>query len=130
MLAAPIALADQEVFDTSRLKEVELLVFEVLRDSERARNNDTVLILKVAERLGHKVVVEKDYSRPQSFRAFTPVVVWHLDIYNMVSFESITRARRKIQAGGQYLPTDPKVCRQRRINQERMRLHYGVESHG
>jgi hypothetical protein len=99
------------------LKELELMVWELLRDSKRSRNSDTFLILKVADRLGHNITARvKDGHR---------IVTWELDLDAMPSFESITRARRKIQAGGQFLPTDPKVCRQRRIKEATMREYYG-----
>lgn len=98
------------------LKQVELLVWEVLSNSEKARNSDTFLILKIGERLGHDVHGIKQDGKI--------IVRWELDLSTMPSFESITRARRKIQAGGQFLPTNPEVCRQRRINEQTMREYY------
>lgn len=37
------------------------------------------------------------------------------EIIRGISFESITRERRKLQEEGKYLPTDPEVARKRRI---------------
>lgn len=97
-------------------KEIELLVFNVLSESEKSRNSDTFLILKIAERFGHNIKAIR--------RGDKRIVQWELDLDLMPPFESITRARRKIQSGGQYLPTNPEVCRQRRINETKMREYY------
>lgn len=105
----------EQISDT-QLKQTELLVWDVLRESTKARNSDTFLILKIAERLGMTVYGKRAGERT--------LIHWELDLGLMPSFESITRARRKIQAGGQFLPTLPEVCRARRINEERTREYY------
>jgi hypothetical protein len=42
--------------------------------------------------------------------------------------ETLTRARRDIQAQGKYLPTDPYVAHRRGINEEKMKAHFGESS--
>ena len=38
-----------------------------------------------------------------------------LQLLRTVNFESITRCRRKLQEGGEYLPDDPAVAKKRRL---------------
>ena len=102
------------------LKEVELMVWEALRDSPKCRNSDFFLVLHVMKRTGQHITAYDNLLTRQKRIEWT-ITDWN----DLPSFESITRARRKIQAGGQFLPTDLEVCRQRRINEQRIREYYG-----
>lgn len=104
---------------TKNLKEVELHVWEALHDSTKCRNSDFMLIINIMKRYGQKV--EARYNiMTQEQRIEWTITNWK----ELPSFESITRARRKIQAGRQFLPTDIEVMRQRRINEQRIKKYY------
>lgn len=81
---------------------VKDVVRNVLSADERARNDDTWLIIQVLREMGHKVYI--DYR----------------DLKDMPSFESITRARRKLQEQGLY-PATKKVEEQRREEESKMK---------
>jgi len=72
------------------------LVRRILDRSLRARDSDNVLIMQVLESVGMNLTQEQK------------------EIFHSVSFESITRARRKFQQNGEYMPS-PEVARQRRL---------------
>jgi len=57
----------------------------VLQESNKARNDDKWLIVKVLEKMGHTFI---DYD----------------NLKDLPSFESITRCRRKFQEENKYLP--------------------------
>lgn len=102
----------------SKIKDV---VAEVLKETERARNEDSWLILCVLQRMGQDVEPVYDPALRRT------VIVWRIvDIRDVVSFETITRCRRQVQNGeGRYLPTSPEVLLKRRIRQDAVREHYG-----
>ena len=90
----------QEFDDTRALTE------SVLAEDPNARNNDLWLIISVWRKQGLKVYL--DYSK----------------LGEVANFESIRRIRQKIQnEEGRYLPTNPEVCRQRRMRQEAIVRH-------
>jgi hypothetical protein len=54
--------------------------------------------------------------------AFSSIWLEYKDISKVAGkLESLTRARRKIQEKGRFLPTDPKIIEKRRKKQEAMR---------
>lgn len=111
-----------EIYTDKKIKDTELLVYSILEESERARNSDNFLILKYMEYIGHDILVHK-ITRLNGTKE--TIIQWNIkNINDIPCLESITRARRKIQAGGQYLPTDPEVRRQRRIKEELYKQHY------
>jgi len=59
-----------------KLKDI---VYNILKDDHRARNNDTWLVVETLRTMGYKIYI--DYK----------------EINNMPKFESITRCRRSIQ---------------------------------
>lgn len=98
-------------------------VERVLKEVERARNDDHYLILCVLQRQGEKITGEYDQQLKKT------VIVWRIvDLKSLASFETITRCRREIQYNeGKYLPTDPEVAMKRRIRAETVREYYGGE---
>lgn len=98
------------------------LVLDILARSERCRNDDHFLILKVLERLGEDIHAElaregKGYH-----------IVWRIkDLGRVSSFETITRCRRHVQNTlGLWLPTDLDVALKRRIREDSVRAFYGA----
>jgi hypothetical protein len=86
-------------------------VLELLEQWEEARNDDKFLMLKYWQRYDG---INTSIGFGPSFlrRATTP--------------ETITRARRTIQATGLFEPTDPEVRRKRRIREEEARAHHAT----
>lgn len=80
-----------------KMNKVAPIVAHILRTSEEARNSDTELLIQFLELQGFGKMSE---AQKLAFRK--------------VSFESITRARRKFQEEGQFLPNE-KVGKQRRL---------------
>lgn len=82
------------------LKTVTDNIRYLLGNSEKARNSDNYLIyLYIKDILGIPLIYELFEKFP--------------------SFESITRARRKIQAEGYFLPTELSVIQARKKEQEK-----------
>lgn len=98
--------------------KVEEHVYDLLALYERARNNDTYLMTLVLKRLGWDAGVEQGMLSRQEWLSIR-IPMEKID--QLPSFESITRARRKIQARGQFLPTDREVILARMRKQEEMR---------
>ena len=89
-------------------RQVKENVFEILEAFEQARNSDKYLLLRYWE-----IYDDIDYSQDfaeQFDRATKP--------------ESITRARRTIQSGGLFPPTEIEVLKRRRMLQEEARIHH------
>lgn len=72
-------------------------VENLLRDYPQTRNSDSILIIGMLQING--ALLTKEQKR----------------IILGMSFEGITRERRKLQEAGQYLPTDPAIAKKRRI---------------
>ena len=84
-------------------------VEDILMDDIRARGDDKYLIFKVFDKMGYGKI---DVQRIE-------ISIDEVDMRDMPSFESITRARRKFQAKGLYLP--PKnVVRERENRRDEM----------
>jgi hypothetical protein len=78
---------------TKHARQVE----QLLKDYPQTRNSDSVLIIGMLQINGAQLT--KEQKR----------------IILGMTFEGITRERRKLQEAGQYLPTDPAVAKKRRI---------------
>lgn len=89
------------------MNQAKDLVEKALREYEMCRNSDMSLLITVWADQGLKLSSEQvNFLMTQA-----------------VSAESITRARRKFQESGKYLPT-PKVEVQRSLLAEEAREHY------
>lgn len=92
------------------------LVFEVLRDYPKARNDDCYMMYKVYQKMDRVAMNQLPYG------------LWQR-IYALSATESITRARRRIQnTYGFYPPTDPDVQLSRKIAQ--MAYHHWSQIEG
>jgi len=84
----------------TELEQVGVLVEKILRDDERARNDDKWLIYKV-------------------MRQYTNIFIPFEDFAKLPAFGTITRQRRMIQnKQGKYLPTIPEIIQKRHIREE------------
>ena len=81
---------------------VKDVVENVLRADARARNDDKWLIIQVLKEMGFKVFIPYD------------------QLNEIPAFESITRARRKLQEQGLY-PASDKVIEHRREEESKMK---------
>jgi hypothetical protein len=87
----------------NELTKVKEIVLEELRTDERCRNDDKYLTWKV-------------------MRRFTPIWIPLKDFEKIPAFESIRRTRAFIQnEEKRFLPTDEKVRKARRVNEEAYR---------
>jgi hypothetical protein len=71
----------------NRLFEIKSLVKEILEDNEKARDSDSILYLQICYMLNPSVTM----------LPFGEVIA-RLDAYGLPPFESVRRARQKIQA--------------------------------
>ena len=86
------------------LTKVKYMVESVLAEDIQARNNDLWLILQI-------------WQKKQQVKCFIP----YTELKKMITPESITRCRRKLNEDHRYLPTDPKVIRRRRLREREIR---------
>lgn len=93
----------------TRAKEVRDNVYSILENFPETRNDDRLLMLRYWSQVDE---IQYDHLFPLQFAT------------KSTSPESITRARRSIQAAGTFLPTEQDVLDRRRIRQEELRQHY------
>lgn len=93
------------------------IVFDLLKEDERCRNSDKILILEVFKKCDVKVIF--DYKRVCIDATFE-------EFFALPSTESIRRCRAEIQNNDcMFLPTDPKVLIKRKFKEEVIRKYYG-----
>jgi hypothetical protein len=98
---------------------MKLLVRDVLRESERARNDDAYLVMKVLERRS-LIIVKKNEAFPLGV-----ILLPFEHIAEFGAFETVRRVRQEIQnVDKEFLPTDYDVCVKRRLRSEAVRLFY------
>lgn len=99
----------QEVKDIEdEHKKAQEMVEDILRNDTRARNQDLWLILQI-------------WQKSQQIKVFVPFD----KLNDMISPETITRARRRVQNTDEmYLPTDPKVLLRRRVKESVLRKYF------
>lgn len=93
-----------EIINTSKL------VKQILIEDKAARNSDMYLYLKVCERLNLSAMTKPFY-----------VVVSNLKIFNLPPFETVRRARQKIQASCPELAGSDEVEEARMYREEMFR---------
>jgi len=89
------------------LKVTQKIVKQVLIESEGARNSDAYLYYLVIERL-HRGVSNKPFKE----------VIFNLHEMGLPLYDTVTRARRKIQEQNPELRGDDRVALRRRENEE------------
>ncbi|MEM0038664.1 MAG: hypothetical protein QXX81_05380 [Zestosphaera sp.] len=104
--------AGEERANKAGLKTVKERVTYLLRKYPETRNSDLLLI----------VLYLREFTELGEFIKYIPHQL--LRKHEGVT-ESVRRARQQIQAGGQYLPTDPGVLEARRRKERRLRRLLG-----
>lgn len=94
----------------SKIKKTEIIVKSILEDNKEARDDDFLLVSLVCRRYCPGIIGE----------TFTEVLAQHKR-YGLPSFESITRARRKLQATHEELRGSEQVRRIRDEEEENFR---------
>lgn len=104
----------------STIKKKKDMVVFCLREFEETRNSDITLLIKVWEEFyPQRIKTGKGGERG----------VWLRDLYDLPREEHVRRIRAVIQnEEGKYLPTDPAVRKQRRINEDVWREWLGYAS--
>ena len=98
--------------DFKKLKGIEKNVFELLLNDRRTRGDDFVLYARYIE----------TYRPELSYMSFINLFVLH-NQFDLPSYESITRTRRKLQ--GKYLALRPtETTRKNRKTQEETFIQY------
>jgi len=96
------------------------IVERMLEESENSRNSDTHLIFRVLRYMGFNV----EWTNKEII-----FKVEHQALYNLPSFATIVRCRRKIQNDeGRLLPTRIDVITARRIQEEKVRSWFSKHS--
>lgn len=98
----------------SKAKELHTttdLVKGILENCPETRNSDNILYLKVCEKIGNEHGINlASISVPHFFL--------HLKAYKLPQYETVGRARRKIQSEYPELSGDSTVTAQRMLNEE------------
>lgn len=89
------------------IKKTHTLVKEILIKSPKARNSDAYLYYKVIEKL----------NRGSSNKPFKEVL-FNLEEMGLPLYDTVTRARRKIQEKNPELQGDERVTKRRKENEE------------
>jgi len=97
------------------MKELEKIVKEILENYESCRSDDFLLVLEVYKR---------KYNFEVMVNSFEEIMKKHKEI-GLPSFESITRARRKVFE--KYPQLNPKKIQEVRNEQENKILKYVME---
>lgn len=95
------------------LNSIEGKVERILYNIPETRNCDIKLALKIW----------------QSYDGATDPISLS-SILGLTNFNTISRARRKFQSKGEYLPTDRNVLIKRGLLQKEYRKHYGEQQNG
>lgn len=96
-----ITLNEDEEFIKEEARTTKKIVEEILKNDERARNDDIWLLIRVWREQGKKIYISANERK------------------GLISPETITRVRRKIQNDeGKYVPTDAEIVRRRGIKEK------------
>lgn len=97
------------------IKTLRKKVEYILQREELSRNDDDFLIVRLWEILYEQDMTELGLNAADIYYLFKRVP----------KADDITRWRQKIQAEGLYLPTDPEIVGQRKLNEKRWRQDLG-----
>lgn len=99
---------------TVELKNTTALVKVILEESRQARNSDSFLYFKVLKELGKQKGLDLDYVSVNVF-------LLHMSEWGFPPFESVRRARQKLQAEFPELSANGKVAAHRAENEQAFR---------
>lgn len=107
----------------NELKTTALLVKSILEDDRQARNSDSLLYLRVLERIAAKEGIQLDYLTIKRFLAC------HNDL-PFPPFESVRRTRQKVQAEHLELASDKQIAKLRMENEKEYKAFALGDLHG
>lgn len=99
-----------------RIKGLHRIVYDILEENASARNSDIDLMIRVW-RVCAPSKIRKGATGKDG--------VWLDDLYDLPQQDAVSRCRRKIQESGQFLPTDERIARERRLNMDEWRVAMG-----
>lgn len=99
---------------TTELKNTKALVKAILEEDERARNSDSFLYLQVLIRLGEGKGLDRVLH-------YVSIFLLHMAEWGFPPFESVRRARQKLQAEFPELSANKKVAAHRAENEQAFR---------
>lgn len=92
------------------IKKINDVVLQVLKENKVARNSDNELYLEVCERF-NPAVMQQPFGKVFAFPKY----------WNIPSFKSVERVRRKVQAHHPELASDKKIEAMRKEKEEEYR---------
>ena len=98
------------------LKNTTKIVKAILEEDEQARNSDSFLYLKVLDVYGEKNGID---IKSMSITTF----LLHLREFGFPPFESVRRARQKVQHNFPHLAACGKVGAMREVNEQEFRVY-------
>lgn len=98
----------------TELKNTTALVKDILEQDQKARNSDSFLYFQVLKRLGKEKDLDLDYVS-------VTVFLLNMSEWGFPPFESVRRARQKLQAEFPELSANKKVAAHRAENEEAFR---------
>lgn len=98
----------------TELKNTTALVKAILEEDQRARNSDSFLYLQVLIRLGEGKGLDRVLH-------YVSIFLLHMAEWGFPPFESVRRARQKVQAEYPELSANSKVAAHRAENEEAFR---------
>ncbi len=98
----------------AELRNTTALVKAILEEDERARNSDSFLYLQVLIRLGEGKGLDRVLH-------YVSIFLLHMAEWGFPPFESVRRARQKLQAEFPELSANKNVAEQRAENEEAFR---------
>ena len=101
-----------------KLDKVENIVKKVLEEYPDSRNDDFVLIYRVYKEINESAMIRE---------LFCEVMLNHKE-YGLPAFESVSRARRKLQAEHEELRANKKV-EEARINKTSEYIDYAIDGY-
>ena len=101
----------------NRLYKVEDIVREVLKENKKSRSDNFMLVYEVYCRI----------DRNLTKKPFNHVMLLH-DEYNLPSFESIVRCRRKLQADNENLRPSENI-QELRLNKTADYINYSIDGY-
>lgn len=98
----------------NELRNITALVKSILEEDKQARNSDSFLYFQVLKRLGKEKDLDLDYVS-------VTVFLLNMAEWGFPPFESVRRARQKLQAEFPELSANNKVAAHRAENEEAFR---------
>ena len=98
----------------TELRSITALVKSILEEDKQARNSDSFLYFRVLKRLGKEKDLDLDYVS-------VTVFLLNMSEWGFPPFESVRRARQKLQAEFPELSANKKVAAHRAENEEAFR---------